>query len=133
MFAYCVCLLNLLCSLYSMLKRGKQCIGLCYNNSYFWSIKVCLYGLLVLFMEGVEDREPPSKRLRLSCAGSSNLSRSSRSGETVAAGSSEDLMAEPIQYQGAERMVGPRGLAKKIEFIRLIAGALYEFGYKIRS
>ncbi|CAO2831149.1 unnamed protein product [Amaranthus hypochondriacus] len=81
-------------------------------------------------MEDVEDKEPPSKRLRLSCAGSSNLSRCSSSGETAAAGSSEDLMAEPMQYEGEERMVGPTGLLKKIEFIRLIASALYEFGYK---
>ncbi|XP_021713806.1 uncharacterized WD repeat-containing protein C343.04c-like [Chenopodium quinoa] len=81
-------------------------------------------------MGGVEDGQPPSKRLRLSCAGSSSLSSSLRAEETVATGSLRDLMARPIQCQGEEEVIGSRGVIKRLEFVRLIAGALYALGYE---
>ncbi|KMT09105.1 hypothetical protein BVRB_6g132130 [Beta vulgaris subsp. vulgaris] len=82
-------------------------------------------------MGGVEDGQPPYKRLRLSCAGSSNLSSGLRAEEQPAAARSlRDLMARPIQCQGEEEVIGSRGVIKKLEFVRLIAGALYALGYE---
>lgn len=81
-------------------------------------------------MGGVEDGQPPSKRLRLSCAGSSSVSSGVRGEESKAAGSLRDLMARPIQCQGEEEVIGSRGVIKKLEFVRLIAGALYALGYE---
>ncbi|CAO2827631.1 unnamed protein product [Amaranthus hypochondriacus] len=81
-------------------------------------------------MGGEENGQPPSKRLRLSCSGSSSLSSGLTAEETVAAGSLRDLMARPIQCQGEEEVIGSRGVIKKLEFVRLIASALYALGYE---
>ncbi|KAL2906874.1 WD repeat-containing protein 26-like protein [Bienertia sinuspersici] len=81
-------------------------------------------------MGGVEDGQPPSKRLRLSCAGSSSVSSGVRTEEPVAASSLRDSMARPRQCQGEEEVIGSRGMIKKLEFVRLIAGALYALGYE---
>ncbi|KMT01571.1 hypothetical protein BVRB_9g215690 isoform A [Beta vulgaris subsp. vulgaris] len=90
-----------------------------------------MYGLTCAFMGGVEDGQPPTKRLRLSCAGSSNLFSGLRAEEQPAAARSlRDLMARPIQCQGEEEVIGSRGVIKKLEFVRLIAGALYALGYE---
>lgn len=81
-------------------------------------------------MGGVEDGQPPSKRLRLSSAASSSLSSDLRAEEPIVAGSLRDLMARPIECQGEEEVIGSRGVIKKLEFVRLIAGALYALGYE---
>ncbi|KAK9749710.1 hypothetical protein RND81_02G145300 [Saponaria officinalis] len=80
-------------------------------------------------MGGVEDGQPPFKRLRL--LGSNSQSSESIAEEPVtAAASLRDLMARPIQCQGEEEVIGSRGVIKRNEFVRLISGALYALGYQ---
>ncbi|GAV60005.1 WD40 domain-containing protein [Cephalotus follicularis] len=80
-------------------------------------------------MGGVEDDEPASKRMKLSCGGLGGLSNGSSITERLA-GSSRDLMARPLQSEGNEEVVGSRGVIKRVEFVRIIAEALYSLGYK---
>ncbi|KAL4335877.1 hypothetical protein GQ457_07G003520 [Hibiscus cannabinus] len=79
-------------------------------------------------MGGVEDDEPASKRMKLSSEELRRLSNGSTIKETVV-GSSGDLMARPLQSEGGEEVVGSKGVIKKVEFVRIIAKALYSLGY----
>ncbi|KAE8694367.1 Transducin family protein / WD-40 repeat family protein isoform 2 [Hibiscus syriacus] len=79
-------------------------------------------------MGGVEDNEPASKRMKLSSEELRRLSNGSTITETVA-GSLGDLMARPLQSEGGEEVVGSKGVIKKVEFVRIIAKALYSLGY----
>ncbi|XP_021275201.1 WD repeat-containing protein 26-like [Herrania umbratica] len=79
-------------------------------------------------MGGVEDDEPASKRMKLSSEELRHLSNGSTIKEPVA-GSSGDLMARPLQSEGGEEVVGSKGVIKKVEFVRIIAKALYSLGY----
>ncbi|XVF14444.1 hypothetical protein REPUB_Repub09cG0060700 [Reevesia pubescens] len=79
-------------------------------------------------MGGVEDDEPASKRMKPSFEELRRLSNGSTIKEPVA-GSSGDLMARALQSEGGEEVVGPKGLIKKVEFVRIIAKALYSLGY----
>ncbi|XWS38558.1 hypothetical protein CRYUN_Cryun19dG0141700 [Craigia yunnanensis] len=75
-----------------------------------------------------EDDEPASKRTKLS----SEELKCLKNGSTIkepAAGSSRDLMSRPLQSEGGEKIVGSKGLIKKVEFVRIIAKALYSLGY----
>ncbi|KAG8659882.1 WD repeat-containing protein 26 homolog [Manihot esculenta] len=81
-------------------------------------------------MGGVED-EPASKRMKLASGELRGLSNGSLS-ETIV-GSSRDLMARPLQFEGDEDVVGSRGVIKRVEFVRIIAKALYSLGYKKSS
>lgn len=80
-------------------------------------------------MGGVEDDEPVSKRLKLSAEGLKGLSNGLSLTEPVV-GSSSNLMARPLPSEGDEVVVGSKGLIKKVEFVRIIANALYSLGYK---
>ncbi|GKV15398.1 hypothetical protein SLEP1_g26191 [Rubroshorea leprosula] len=83
-------------------------------------------------MGGVEDDEPALKRMKLS----SDELRGLSNGQTVTelvAGSSEDLMARPLQFEGGDEVVGSKGVIKKVEFVRIITKALYSLGYKKTS
>lgn len=80
-------------------------------------------------MGGVEDEEPASKRLKLSSGELGGLSNGTSSIEPVA-GSSKDLMARPLPSEGDEEVVGSKGVIKRVEFVRIIAKALYSLGYK---
>ncbi|KHG30817.1 WD repeat-containing 26 [Gossypium arboreum] len=82
-------------------------------------------------MGGVEDDEPASKRMKLSSEALIHLSNGSTVKESIV-GSSRDLMARPLQSDGGEEVVGSKGVIKKVEFVRIIAKALYSLGY-IRS
>ncbi|KAB2051889.1 hypothetical protein ES319_A12G083200v1 [Gossypium barbadense] len=82
-------------------------------------------------MGGVEDDEPASKRMKLSSEALIHLSNGSTVKESIV-GSSRDLMARPPQSDGGEEVVGSKGVIKKVEFVRIIAKALYSLGY-IRS
>ncbi|MBA0877928.1 hypothetical protein Goshw_030411 [Gossypium schwendimanii] len=82
-------------------------------------------------MGGVEDDEPASKRMKLSSEELIHLSNGSTVKESIV-GSSRDLMARPLQSDGGEEVVGSKGVIKKVEFVRIIAKALYSLGY-IRS
>ncbi|PQQ10258.1 WD repeat-containing protein 26-like [Prunus yedoensis var. nudiflora] len=39
-------------------------------------------------------------------------------------------MARPLTSEGDEEVVGSKGVIKRVEFVRLIAKALYSLGYK---
>ncbi|KAH7533693.1 WD repeat-containing protein 26 homolog [Ziziphus jujuba] len=80
-------------------------------------------------MGGVEDEEPASKRLKISSRELGGLSNGISSLEPVA-GSSRDLMARPLPSEGDEEVVGSKGVIKRVEFVRIIAKALYSLGYK---
>ncbi|KAK9670080.1 hypothetical protein RND81_13G175700 [Saponaria officinalis] len=81
-------------------------------------------------MGGVENGQPPSKRLKLSFSGSNSLLGGLRAEETIAVASLRDLMARPIQCQGDDELIGSKGVIKRNEFVRLITGALYALGYQ---
>ncbi|OMP03561.1 hypothetical protein CCACVL1_02367 [Corchorus capsularis] len=78
-------------------------------------------------MGGVEDDEPATKRMKLTSEELRRLSNGT-SKEPVA-GSSRDLMARPLQSDGGDEVVGSKGVIKKVEFVRIIAKALYSLGY----
>ncbi|KAJ4839349.1 hypothetical protein Tsubulata_008288 [Turnera subulata] len=82
-------------------------------------------------MGGVEDDEPASKRMKLASGGLRGLSNGSSLTDPV--GSSIDLMARPLQSEGDNDVVGPKGVIKRVEFVRIIARALYSLGYKESS
>ena len=79
-------------------------------------------------MGGVEDDERASKRTKLSSEELRRLSNGSTIKEPIV-GSSRDLMARPLQSEGGEEVVGSKGVIKKVEFVRIIAKALYSLGY----
>ena len=80
-------------------------------------------------MGGVEDEEPATKRVKLSTEELRGLSNGSSLIEPVS-GSSSDLMARPLSSEGDEEVVGSKGVIKRVEFVRIIAKALYSLGYK---
>ncbi|CAH9072886.1 unnamed protein product [Cuscuta epithymum] len=72
-------------------------------------------------MGGVEDEEPPSKRVKV---------QSGELGDHL----NEMSLREPKncshEHQGEDEVVGSKGVVKKVEFVRIIAEALYSLGYK---
>jgi hypothetical protein len=80
-------------------------------------------------MGGVEDEEPATKRMKLSSEELRVLSNGSSRIEPVS-GSSSDLMARPLSSEDDEEVVGSKGVIKRVEFVRIIAKALYSLGYK---
>ncbi|KAL5858975.1 hypothetical protein ACOSQ4_000271 [Xanthoceras sorbifolium] len=82
-------------------------------------------------MGGVEDDEPASKRMKLSSVELRGFSNGSAFTEPIA-GSSRDLnlMARPLPSEGDEEVIGSKGVIKRVEFVRIIAKALYSLGYK---
>ncbi|KAJ7965033.1 WD repeat-containing protein 26-like [Quillaja saponaria] len=80
-------------------------------------------------MGGVEDEEPALKRIKVSSQGLVGLSNGSSSIEPIK-GSSSDFMARPLPSEGSEEVIGSKGVVKKVEFVRIIARALYSLGYK---
>ncbi|XP_073009680.1 WD repeat-containing protein 26 homolog [Typha latifolia] len=79
-------------------------------------------------MGGVEDDEPPSKRVKASSVVLGILSNNSSSSRFVNPLGS--LMARPLPSQGKEDMLGPNGVIKRVEFVRIITEALYSLGYE---
>lgn len=79
-------------------------------------------------MGGVEDDEPPSKRVKVSSEELRGLQDSTSLGLTTCL--SCDSMARPLASQGDEEMVGSKGIIRKVEYIRIIAEALYSLGFK---
>ncbi|XP_008790475.1 WD repeat-containing protein 26 homolog [Phoenix dactylifera] len=79
-------------------------------------------------MGGVEDDEPPSKRVKASTEDlRSPFDNSSRSVPISPLGGS---MARPLLSQGKDDMIGSKGVIKKVEFVRIITKALYSLGYE---
>ncbi|KAF5744052.1 WD repeat-containing protein 26-like [Tripterygium wilfordii] len=79
-------------------------------------------------MGGLEDDEPASKRMKLASGRLRDLSNGSS--VSPIAGSSGDLMARPLPSEGDDGVIGSKGVIKKVEFVRIIAKALYSLGYK---
>ncbi|KAI3694045.1 hypothetical protein L1987_77003 [Smallanthus sonchifolius] len=90
----------------------------------FRDLFVIIYGLIVHFMGGVEDDEPPSKRVKASFRESKGHSNGSFLKEPASC----SLMARPLASQRDDEIVGSQGI-KKVEFVRIIADALYSLGY----
>lgn len=80
-------------------------------------------------MGGVDDDEPPSKRVKASSLLDlgSLLNNSTHSDSVIPLGGS---MARPLPSQGKEDTIGTRGVIKKVEFVRIITKALYSLGYE---
>lgn len=72
-------------------------------------------------MGAVEDEEPPLKRVKVDPGefGDHSNKMSLREPESCS-----------YEFQGDERVVGSKGVVKKVEFVRIIAEALYSLGYK---
>ncbi|KAL5977074.1 WD repeat-containing protein 26 [Asimina triloba] len=79
-------------------------------------------------MGGVEDDEPPPKRLKSSSQGLRSPSNNLCVAEP--ANLLRNTMARPLPSQGNDEMVGSKGLIKRVEFIRIITKALYSLGYE---
>ncbi|KAI7728355.1 hypothetical protein M8C21_027143 [Ambrosia artemisiifolia] len=75
-------------------------------------------------MGGADDDEPPSKRVRASYREPKGLSNGSFLKEPASC----SLMARPLASQGDDEIIGSQGI-KKVEFVRIIADALYSLGY----
>ncbi|KAF9620547.1 hypothetical protein IFM89_013212 [Coptis chinensis] len=80
-------------------------------------------------MGGVEDDEPPSKRVKVSSTGVRSFSGSLSLSEPVTSFQGES-MARPLPFEGGEEMVGSKQVIKKVEFVRIITKALYSLGYE---
>ncbi|XP_031487718.1 WD repeat-containing protein 26 homolog isoform X2 [Nymphaea colorata] len=78
-------------------------------------------------MGGVEDNEPPLKRVRSSPEELRSVSKNSSLIEPI--GSFGDTMAKSLPYVRNET-VGSMGVIKKVEFVRIITKALYTMGYE---
>ncbi|CAN4097481.1 unnamed protein product [Withania somnifera] len=79
-------------------------------------------------MGRAEDDEPPSKRVKLSSRKPGDLSKITLLSDPASC-SLNDLMARPLVIQGDDEVVGKKGVVKKVEFVRIIAEALYSLGY----
>ncbi|KAK6142394.1 hypothetical protein DH2020_022742 [Rehmannia glutinosa] len=79
-------------------------------------------------MGGVEDDEPPSKRVKVSSGESGGLSNGI-SVRDQGSCSISDSMARLLASQEDDEVVGSRGVIKKVELVRIIAEALYSLGY----
>ncbi|KAK9093229.1 hypothetical protein Syun_028140 [Stephania yunnanensis] len=80
-------------------------------------------------MGGVEDDEPPSKRVKVASGEPISILNNSFPLEPVN-GPLGDLMARPLPSEGDEEMVGSKRIMRKVEFVRIITNALYSLGYK---
>ncbi|CAI9089920.1 OLC1v1024572C1 [Oldenlandia corymbosa var. corymbosa] len=80
-------------------------------------------------MGGVDDEEPPSKRVKVSSVVLGGLSNGIYTRELASCSYSES-MARPLSSEGDNEVVGQKGIVRKAEFIRIIAEALYSLGYE---
>nr|XP_016486134.1 PREDICTED: WD repeat-containing protein 26-like [Nicotiana tabacum]XP_016486135.1 PREDICTED: WD repeat-containing protein 26-like [Nicotiana tabacum] len=80
-------------------------------------------------MGGAKDDEPPSKRVKVSFGESADRSNGTFLKDPASCSLSES-MARPLAVQGDDEIVGTKGVVKKVEFVRIIADALYSLGYK---
>ncbi|XP_024025983.1 WD repeat-containing protein 26 homolog [Morus notabilis] len=79
-------------------------------------------------MGGVEDTEPPLKRVKLPLGGSKSFLEDSSLRNLVIC-SLGDSMARSLPSQGDGEIVGSKGVIKKSEFVKIITRALYSLGY----
>ncbi|KAL0320023.1 UNVERIFIED_CONTAM: WD repeat-containing protein 26 [Sesamum radiatum] len=79
-------------------------------------------------MGGVEDDEPPSKRVKVSSGESGDLSNGLSVSEEGSCSLSDSMARLPASQEDDE-VVGSKGVIKKVELVRIIAEALYSLGY----
>ncbi|KAL2252245.1 WD repeat-containing protein 26 [Sesamum indicum] len=79
-------------------------------------------------MGGVEDDEPPSKRVKVSSGESGDLSNGLSVSEKGSCSLSDSMARLPASQEDDE-VVGSKGVIKKVELVRIIAEALYSLGY----
>lgn len=79
-------------------------------------------------MGGVEDDEPPSKRVKVSSGVSGGLSNGTSVREQGSCSLSSS-MARLLASQEDDEVVGSKGVIKKVELVRLIGEALHSLGY----
>lgn len=78
-------------------------------------------------MGGVEDDEPPSKRVKVTSVDSGGISNSVYLRHRGC--SFSDSMARLLASEGDDEVVGSKGVIKKVELVRVISEALYSLGY----
>ncbi|CAA6662433.1 unnamed protein product [Spirodela intermedia] len=81
-------------------------------------------------MGGVEDDEPPSKRVKVASEGLASLSNCLPCKVNKPSNPLEGSMAKPLPSEGKEDMVGSKGIIRRVEFVRIITKALYSLGYE---
>ncbi|KAK2635143.1 hypothetical protein Ddye_029935 [Dipteronia dyeriana] len=79
-------------------------------------------------MGGIEDSEPPLKRVKGPLGESKSSPEDSSFTESLAC-SLGDVMARPLTSQGDGETIGSKGVIKRSEFIKIITSALYSLGY----
>ncbi|KAL6976208.1 WD repeat-containing protein 26 [Sarracenia purpurea var. burkii] len=79
-------------------------------------------------MGGIEDGEPPLKRIKVLPADLEKSLHNLSYTKTVS-GSLGDLMARSLSSQGDGESIGSKGVIKKHEFVKIITRALYSLGY----
>ncbi|GFS42503.1 transducin family protein [Actinidia rufa] len=79
-------------------------------------------------MGGIEDAEPPLKRVKVP-SGDLDKSLDNSSSTKPVFGSLGDSMARPLYSQGDGERIGSKGVIKKHEFVKIITRALYSLGY----
>ncbi|XP_052205825.1 WD repeat-containing protein 26 homolog [Diospyros lotus] len=79
-------------------------------------------------MGGIEDAEPPLKRVKVP-SGESEKSLDNSSYTESISNPLGDSMARLLYSQGDGERVGPKGVIKKNEFVKIITRALYSLGY----
>ncbi|CAA0836935.1 transducin family protein / WD-40 repeat family protein [Striga hermonthica] len=80
-------------------------------------------------MGGVEDNEPPTKRVKVFSGESSEGPSNGLSLREQGSCSSRRSMARVLASQDNEEVVGQNGVVRKVELVRIIAEALYSLGY----
>ncbi|KAK9275970.1 hypothetical protein L1049_023246 [Liquidambar formosana] len=79
-------------------------------------------------MGGIEDSEPPLKRVKVPLGESESYKEDSSLTEPVS-GSFGKPMARSLSSQGDGETIGSKGVIKRPEFIKIITRALYSLGY----
>ncbi|XP_047320015.1 WD repeat-containing protein 26 homolog [Impatiens glandulifera] len=79
-------------------------------------------------MGGIEDTEPPLKRVKLP-PGDLQESFGTSSNTSSVFGSFGASMARPLSSQEDSKTVGSKGVIKREEFVKIITRALYSLGY----
>ncbi|KAJ8467226.1 hypothetical protein OPV22_029778 [Ensete ventricosum] len=79
-------------------------------------------------MGGLEDDEPPAKRVKASSAELRSLLNTSSS--LLHIGCLGGPMAKPLPFHGEQDIIGSKGVIKRAEFVRIITRTLYSLGYE---
>lgn len=79
-------------------------------------------------MGGVEDDQPPLKRVKVAAKHLRGFTNGYSTKESTS--SLSLMMARPLSSQGDDEILGTKGIVKKVELVRIITEALYSLGYE---